>query len=75
MKTYSIMDFSQFEMRKAQMNEITGGTTTEELIKLLWDATPNGGSSTWTNNNDGSFSGSITFPNGTVVDEAFFCCY
>ena len=63
MKPNSIANFTKFEVGKTEMSKFFGGMTTEELIALAWAATPDGGSSTWTNEGD-HFSGDITWPGG-----------
>ena len=67
------MDFSKLEMGKTQMNKIVGGNATEELIQKMWDVTPEGGSSTWTNNDDGCFDGVIKYPNGWEMYDIQIC--
>ncbi len=48
------------EVNSKEMKDINGGTmTVMQLAYAAWCATPDGCSSTWTPNGDGSWSGSI----------------
>ncbi len=65
MKMKSIMKLTKCKMEKSQMNKIVGGLTTQELVDFAWNMTPEGGSSTWTNDGDGCFSGDVVSSKGT----------
>ena len=45
------------EMNAAEVAEVNGGNELMDLIQVMWDATPEGTNSTWTNLGGGAWSG------------------
>ena len=44
---------------KEEMSAVQGGISLEDLINIMWNLTPDGGGSHWTNLGNGDWGGTI----------------
>ncbi|MDR1552978.1 MAG: hypothetical protein LBS69_05895 [Prevotellaceae bacterium] len=53
-------------LSRGEQSKINGGMTIDELLNYLWNSTPDGGNSYWTQVADGSWMGTYNGCNGVL---------
>jgi len=58
--TFELNKMGLLPLEKAEMLETNGGINMTTFLELLWNCTPDGGSSSWVNNGSGTFLGTTS---------------